>query len=255
MDLLKHLKLLGFTVYEAKAYIALLKQANSTGYEIARLSGIPASKIYEVLNKLQDREVIMALGSDPKRYIPFPPDEILKKLKADYLHSIEFLQEKLAEIYEKDGYDQHYIWNISGDENIFRKLRELISSAESEIYISIWAEELAALHESLEEKEREGVKIFLVLFGNSTYRLKRTFHHGREHEIRQERRARRLAVVVDSASMMIINFKDEGLTTAAYTLNRGMVLLTKDYIIHDIYTIKMQEKFGDEAFTIFEKLT
>ena len=54
--------------------------------------------------------------------------------------------------------------------------------------------------------------------------------------------------------MMIINFKDDGLTTAAYTLNRGMVLLTKDYIIHDIYTIKMQKKFGEEAFSIFDEL-
>ncbi len=255
MELFEHLKRLGFTTYEAKAYVALLKQPNATGYEVSKLSGIPASKIYEVLNKLQEREIILVLGSDPKRYIPFPPEEILKKLQADYLHSINYLQEKLSEIYEKDGYDQHYIWNISGVENIFRKLRELIAQANDEIYISIWAEELNVLHENLEAKENEGVKVFMVLFGDTPYNLQRTFRHGREHEIRQERKARRLAIVVDNTSMMIINFKDDGLTTAAYTLNRGMVLLTKDYIIHDIYTIKMQKKFGEEAFSIFDKLS
>ncbi len=255
MDLLNHLKFLGFTVYEAKAYIALLKQPNATGYEVAKHSGIPASKIYEVLNKLQEREVIQALGSDPKRYIPFPPDEILKKLKANFLESVEYLEEKLSEIYHRDGYDQYYIWNISGEETIFRKLAELIGEARKEIFISIWAEELARLHHLLEAKEQEGVKIFMVLFGESPFSLQRTFRHGREHEIRQERKARRLALVVDDRSMMIINFKDDGLTTAAYTLNQGMVLLTKDYIIHDIYTIKMQKKFGPEAYSIFEKLT
>ncbi|GAB4184152.1 MAG: helix-turn-helix domain-containing protein [Calditrichia bacterium] len=254
MELIDHLKLLGFTTYEAKAYIALLKQDNSTGYEVAKLSGIPASKIYEVLNKLQEREVIMALGTDPKRYIPFPPEEILKKLQAQYLHSITFLQEKLEEIYEKDGQDQHYIWNISGEVHIFRKLEEILSTAQSEIFISIWAEELSHLHNCLKQQENRGIKIFMVLFGESEYSFHQTFRHGREHEIRQERKARRLAAVVDNKSMVVANFKDDGLTTAAYTLNKGMVLLTKDYIIHDIYTIKMQKKFGPEAYSIFEKL-
>ena len=254
MDVLQHLKALGFTVYEAKAYVALLKEPHATGYEVAKRSGIPASKIYEVLNKLQEREVIQVLGSDPRRYVPFPPEEILKKLKADFLHSVTYLEEKLSEMYRRDGYEQHYIWNISGEENIFRKLEELISSAEKEIYISIWAEELERLHTTLEAREQAGVKIFMVLFGESPHSLQRTFRHGREHEIRQERKARRLAAVIDDRSMMIINFKDDGLTTAAYTLNQGMVLLTKDYIIHDIYTIKMQKKFGKEADSIFEKL-
>lgn len=254
MDLLDHLKNLGFTSYEARAYIALLKQANSTGYEVAKLSGIPASKIYEVLNKLQEREAILALGSDPKRYTPFPPEEILKKLKAEYLESVEFLQEKLNEIYQADRYDQHYIWNISEKEQIFRKLNEIIRSAKQEIYISIWAEELDLLHDCLKQKDKEGVRIFMVLFGESPYELSRTFRHGREHKIRQEREARRLALVVDNSIMMIINFKETGLSTAAYTLNRGMVLLTKDYIIHDIYTIKMQQKFGEEAYSIFDEL-
>ncbi len=254
MDLFEHLKNIGFTIYEAKAYVALLKQPHATGYEVAKLSGIPASKIYEVLNKLLEREVIMVLGSDPKRYIPFPPEEVLKKCENEYLHSIQYLQEKLAEIYEKDGYDQHYIWNISGTENIFRRLKELIESAQQEIFISIWAEELEHLYPFLQQKEQAGVKIFMVLFGESSHTLANTFRHGREHEIRQERKARRLATVVDNQRMMIINFKDDGLTTAAYTHNKGMVLLTKDYIIHDIYTIKMQMKFGDQALSIFEKL-
>ncbi len=254
MELLEHLRQLGFTSYEAKVYIALLKQENATGYEIAKLSGVPASKIYEVLKKLQEREVIMVLDGDPRRYIPFPPDEILNKLKTHYLGSIDFLQEKLAEIYRRDNPDQHYIWNISGRENSFRKLREMIAAARQEIFISVWAEELQEIHQTLQSREQEGVKIFMVLFGKSPYTFRRTFHHGREHEIRQERKARRLAVVVDNTSMMIINFKDEGPTTAAYTYNQGMVLLTNDYIIHDIYTIKMQQKFGQEAFSIFEKL-
>jgi sugar-specific transcriptional regulator TrmB len=255
MDAIDHLKLLGFTSYESKAYLTLLKHSNLTGYEVAKYSGIPASKIYEVLNRLQEKEIIMALGTDPKRYVPFPPSEILNRLQAAYQHSFRFLQEKLEEMYEQDGEDQHYIWNISEHDPVFRKLRELLDQAEKEIFISIWAEELEELYPDLQRLEENGVQIYMVLFGESSHHFGKTYRHGREHEIRQERKARRLAIVMDDRITFLANFSDDGLTTAAYTRNKGMVLLAKDYIIHDIYTIRMQIKFGKDAMDIFRKVS
>lgn len=255
MDIIEHLKLLGFTAYESKAYVTLLKQSNLTGYEVAKYSGIPASKIYEVLNRLQEKEIIMVLGTEPKRYVPFPPSEILNRLQAEYLHSFHFLQDKLEEIYQQEEEDQHYIWNISEHDPVFRKLKELLKQATKEIFISIWAEELEELHAELQQLEQKGVHIYMVLFGESPYHYGKTYRHGREHEIRQERKARRLAMVIDDQVTFLANFSDAGLTTAAYTRNRGMVLLAKDYIIHDIYTIRMQMKFGEAAMDIFRKVS
>ena len=48
------------------------------------------------------------------------------------------------------------------------------------------------------------------------------------------------------------HFLDDGGSNALWTSNKGLVLLAKDYIIHDIYTIRMAAKFGDEALEIFE---
>ena len=52
--------------------------------------------------------------------------------------------------------------------------------------------------------------------------------------------------------MVLAHFVDDGASNALWTNNTGIVLLAKDYIIHDIYTIKMALKFGDEVNEIFE---
>ena len=57
---------------------------------------------------------------------------------------------------------------------------------------------------------------------------------------------------VDEEKVILCHFHDSGNSNAVWTTNKGLILLAKDYIIHDIYTIKMAEKFGDEANEIFE---
>lgn len=41
-DVLKELQKFGFSQYECKAYIGLLKHSPVTGYEISKRSGVPA---------------------------------------------------------------------------------------------------------------------------------------------------------------------------------------------------------------------
>ncbi|MCK5853373.1 TrmB family transcriptional regulator, partial [bacterium] len=113
-DTVTLLQNIGFTQYEARVYLALLQQPQISGYEIAKISGVPASKIYPVLSKLLNKEALIALDTDPKKYIPKPPDEIIRNLKSDYLDTVNKLDDELGEIYSKNESSDQYIWNISG---------------------------------------------------------------------------------------------------------------------------------------------
>ncbi len=75
-NVLKHLKNLGFTEYEAKTYLALLQQSPLTGYAVARISGVPRSKIYEVLGNLVERGDVLVSYGEPVQYAPKPPKEL-----------------------------------------------------------------------------------------------------------------------------------------------------------------------------------
>ena len=121
-NIIKQLQNLDFTQYEAKAYISLLSRERVSGYELAKNSGIPASKIYQVLNRLLDKEVIVALDSVPKKYAPIPPEEILSRFRGDYLQIFNELDDGLSRIYKKEHIANNYIFYFIIFKVIFIKL-------------------------------------------------------------------------------------------------------------------------------------
>ena len=253
-QILDWLQNLGFSQYEAKVYLALLQQPAVTGYELAKNSGVPASKIYGTLNKLIAREVVQAIDSEPKKYIPIPPEEILSRMRGEFLETIDFLSEKLEQIYSHSEVLDEHIWNLSGRNSILRKVIDFISEACKQILLSIWDEELDEITTYLQKAHKRDVKISIVHFGERHLGIGNEYRHGREHQIRVERGGRRIVLVVDDQKMILGHFGENGRSNAAWTTNKGMVLLAKDYIIHDIYSILMMQKFGPQALEIFNKV-
>ena len=251
-NILIQLQHLNFSQYESRAYLALLKQSKVTGYELAKISGIPDSKIYAVLNKLLDKDAILALDSEPVRYAPLPPDDIIARMKGDYLQTFNSLQKSLNAIYQNDRPTDQYIWNLRGWEEIIRRVIEFIEQSQRSLYLSVWDEEVNEIKESLYRAHDRGVNMFIVHYGKTRLDIGQEYRHGREHQIRQQRGARRIALEVDEEKVVLAHFLNDGSSNALWTTNTGLVLLAKDYIIHDIYTIRMAEKFGDEAIEIFE---
>ena len=253
-NIINHLQNLNFTQYESKAYLSLLQQGNISGYELAKNSGIPASKIYQVLNKLIEKEVILALDSEPTKYTPIPPEDILTRFKEDYLETIDSLNKSLNDIYKKQGTTDNYIWNVNGREAILRRVIEFINQAENQVYLSVWDEEVEEIKGALVETFSKGIGISIVHYGENLLGIGKEYRHGREHQIRQQRGARRLALEVDEEKVILGHFLENGGSNAVWTTNKGLILLAKDYIIHDIYTIRMSEKFGDAANEIFKTI-
>lgn len=252
--IIQSLQQLGFTQYEAQVYLALLQQSNVSGYELAKLSGVPASKIYAILNKLIDRHIVLIIDSEPKKYVPIPPEEVLSHLKSEYVDTIDSLADKLDQLYVQEEFSGNYIWNISDRRVIIRKIRDFIDEATRHIFLSVWDEEINEIADHLKQASRRNVKIATVHFGKNELDIGKEFRHGREHQIRIERGGRRIALIVDDKKMIIGHFAENGTSNAAWTENQGLLLLAKDYIIHDIYTIRIIQKYGDEAMDIFEKV-
>jgi hypothetical protein len=69
LDVLAILQELSFTEYEAKAYLALLEKAPLSGYAVSLNSGVPRSKIYEVLGGMVARGDVMISQEDTPLYL------------------------------------------------------------------------------------------------------------------------------------------------------------------------------------------
>ena len=244
------LKELGFSEYEAKAYIAMLSNPASTCYELAKTSGIPASKVYMTLQKLLAKNVISLIAGDPQKYIAHDPKELITRYKNNYHSLFENLASDFANL-KIDDRSSQIIWNLNSREEIFHFFREQLEKCSEELLISVWEKDLLEIEEDLKNSGRCGQKAHIVVFGEKDLDFGTVYHHGRENLILRERGQRRMNVVFDNKQVLIGHFTPEGNATAVFTSNPALVLLARDYIIHDIYTIKIAQKFGQEAQDLF----
>jgi sugar-specific transcriptional regulator TrmB len=241
LDLIKILQNLGFTEYEAKAYIALLNRSPMSGYAIALNSGVPRSKIYEVLEGLVGRGEVLASHGSPVLYTPLPPKELisLKRRKVE----INFdAAEDALEDFEFNTENREIIWNITGREEILNRIREIILKANQRILLEIWGEDAECLREELYDASIRGVEIYIVSYGNMNYDFAQIYHHDHYEEITNEYGGRWVILSVDDREIVagIISLGTD--SRAAWTLHPGLVMPISEVIKHDIYILEIMKK-------------
>ncbi|MEM1773457.1 MAG: helix-turn-helix domain-containing protein, partial [Desulfurococcaceae archaeon] len=79
-ELITKLSLLGFTNYEARVYIALLKHGSLTSTEIIKVAKIPQARLYDVMEKLVSKGLVKYSKTRPVRYSLVDPSLALRKL-------------------------------------------------------------------------------------------------------------------------------------------------------------------------------
>ncbi len=233
---------LGLSEYEAKAYVALLERNPVTAYELARVSGIPTSKIYEVLSRLFDKGIVSALGEEgAKRYIPMQPDEFIESYRSRMETTLKSLKEDLASVGKVT--DLSYIWNIRDYEYLMDRAERMINEAKRTLLISVWKEEIKGLEKVLEKAERTKVRIAVIHFGVPEVKIGQVFQHPIEDTIYAEKGGRGLVVVADSREVLMGTIFKDGSVEGAWSQNRGFVTMAEDYIKHDIYMMKIVRRF------------
>ena len=68
MNSFEFLEKLGFSSNEAKVYGTLIKHKVLNGYEIAKLSGVARSLVYEVINRLIAKGAVIRIDGEPNLY-------------------------------------------------------------------------------------------------------------------------------------------------------------------------------------------
>ncbi|GBE04341.1 sugar-specific transcriptional regulator TrmB [bacterium BMS3Abin09] len=235
------LKKVGFSEYEAKAYIALLEENPLTAYEIAKNSGIPTSKIYEVIKKLEKKRTVQSIhGERSKMFIPQPPDEFIRNFRVEIDGKLHAVRNELKDV--RTGMDTSYTWHIKDQEGLILKARRMLDTAGENILLAIWPDEIKLLDRSLEEAAARNVKIAMLHYGPTTLRIKQTYIHPVKETLFAEKGARGFVLVADSKEAL--NARITGRQTEAiWSKNGGFVVLTENYIRHEIYQMKTMKRF------------
>ncbi len=246
-DAILKLKKLGLSFYEAKAFLALLQKHPANGYEISKLGKIPPSKVYETLQGMKHRGLVIPdEQTDPVQYYPIPYEKLVHRFKQDFRATIDELEAELQQIQPLPQID--LAWNLQNYQQVVAKLTELIDQATATLLLSVWPAELDLLRAAVARAEARGVRVIAGVFGSpdlaTPYRIDLSLCG-----VSSQRRlnACLTVVVADEAEVVISEIRAEA-TVGIWTHAPGIVLVAKEYIKHDIWGRILIETLGEERF-------
>lgn len=169
-------------IYETKVWLALLSKGVASAGEIAKLSRVPRSRTYDVLETLEKKGFAIEKLGKPIMYLGVKPRGILERLKnsvrkdadekINYLSNIKDTEEfsALEEMYKKSSEPmkkEELPLSLKGKSMISNYIREILNKASKEVLICNDAEDMRSKLSvfrktiSLLKKSNIGVKIAL----------------------------------------------------------------------------------------------
>lgn len=233
-DIIEMMQDIGFSVNEAKVYVALTIKNPMTGYEIAKNSEITRTMVYDILKRLVNKGAVNEIESNTKLYSPVPYKELFEKYKDEYTNKIRRLETEMDKIESKSESD-NYLININGYEDMTKEIRDMIQKAKSEIYLSIWEQEAMIFKEDLKAAYDRGVNIISFSYSRLPYDFGTIYEYGLPQDVvRQIWERRRLVVVVDREHILIGEGNEKIEEISVITSNTMLIELAIDQLILDI---------------------
>lgn len=245
------LKRLGFTEYEARVYVQLLRQSPATAYEISKNGGVPRPNAYNALEALAQRGAVLPVSENPTKYVAADPRDLLKTIARQTDALCSDLGSRLADL--TPATDDQYVWTLSGEAAVHDRINAMIAESRIAVWVKA-AEDVLRLHrEALKAASERGVQILIVLFGADAEEFRftpscRVYIH-EANGVRMGTADNLFTLAVDHLEMLTATV--EGDVVAAYTRNHPVVTMAESLIRHDYYMAEIFARFGSEIDAAF----
>jgi sugar-specific transcriptional regulator TrmB len=241
---------LGFSQYEAQAYVGLLGREPMTGYALANATGIPQPKVYETLRRLTAKGVIAAVDGEPARFVAVPADQLLSDLADTFRARLAGAQRELARAARpasEDGY--RVLRSLRRWEAIEKRTVQAVDGSHRHVYVSVNCPQPQVIADAIGRADGRGVVCDVLHFGDPIVALAhgRTVGHDSTRGVVYRRhQARHVAVVADSADVVWAVAEDGVDWQSVAGHDPLLAALAKGYIRHDIYVQQIWNEFHDE---------
>jgi sugar-specific transcriptional regulator TrmB len=150
---------LGLTLYEARAYVALVRRDASTPAEVARLAGVPRPRIYDVLESLVGKGLAADRPGRNAKFVATPPEGAAARLVQAHRDRVAALEDDARSLTDElraayqagrrytDPLD--YIEVIRAPEAVANRFNELQAGVEREMLVFSKAPAAVSVNENL----------------------------------------------------------------------------------------------------------
>lgn len=242
MELIESLMAVGFTEYEAKVYLELLREHPATGYQLSKEAGVPRSMVYEALGRLRNRGAVLETIEDRATlYRPLPPDVLLDNHEQEQHRLIGGLREGLHQIYT--AHQEDHLWSISGRPSVLSYAMHMIREARNELLLVLSDAELDALRGELLAADKRGVQISTLLTGSGSLECGQVARHPPlESELQQL--TGMSMIIADDGEVLIMSTRLE--TTATITRNHNLVFIARQFVWMELFTQRVYARLDND---------
>lgn len=229
MDIIECLMKVGFTRHEAVLYITLCREGELTGYEAAKISGIPRSNAYLALAGLVEKGGAFRIEGDSVRYTAVHARELVFNLRKELDKTLYYIEKNAP---EKEESAEPYI-TITGKSHVLNKMRYMISHARERIYLSMSHSELEYVKTQILEARDKGLKV--VIITSAPYEIENVVVFYNEKQPGQIR------LITDTSHVLTGEISEEGESTCLYSKNKNLIHLIKDSLTNEIKLIEIRK--------------
>jgi sugar-specific transcriptional regulator TrmB len=237
---------LNFSSLEAQIYIALLEGGRLSGYQIAKKVNISRSSVYAALSHMYEKGIVMLMSEDVQVYEAQNPAVLFDRLKREFTENALKAVTNLQNLYESRREER--FTNIKGFDNIVANAKELLNSANKEVYINtdfnlyLFEKEFKALRE-------KGGRIIVFTFAKLDHDgLDIEFYSHNNPACDTELPTRIMLVSDCDVTLVADKSQDSNNWFGTVTNNKLMVSINAEHIHHDIYLLKLKKKYGEKFF-------
>ena len=227
-DIIASLESLGLSNYESKAYLAALGQPPITSYKLAQLSGVPRARIYEIVEKLEARGLLVFQSGNRTLLTASNYQKFLDRKESEYRENIERLRLTFSAI---PAAETAGIWNIKGRDRVIQTAADILAAAGKYAYLEAIAEDIQEIRAVLQNLLDKKIAVHGIFCGDLQPPVPGMVKHlGESVPVCGE-----IAVVADGKQALIGFTRPSETAAAAVTQNEGIVQIAKEYIRHEVF--------------------
>ncbi|MBS3063111.1 MAG: TrmB family transcriptional regulator [Candidatus Diapherotrites archaeon] len=163
------LEQLGLTEYEAKTLTALFKLRESEAPEVSRIAQVPKTRVYDVLDRLTKRKLVIEIYGRPKKYRVVDAETVFGELISQKKSEISELEQKANQVKEllsiTNGGDEasERVMKVKDKFDFMRILAQEIDQAKEQVVAFTGLDrEHAHLRDAIKNAAKKNVKVKLI---------------------------------------------------------------------------------------------
>lgn len=155
----------GFTPTEGRVYAALLKTGATTGYVVAKATGVARANVYQALDGLVRRGAVRRSATIPAQYAALPPAALVSEIQRNFRRDLAELEASLKALPQAgNGGTPAGLEAIAAAEALDERAAACADAARGELQAVTgpWA---PALNDALERAAGRGVTVRAIALG------------------------------------------------------------------------------------------